>query len=284
MKGGKNAQWNDEDMADHFLEKARMFIARNKSQPFFLYYAMQQPHVPRTPHPRFAGSTGMGPRGDTIAEADWCVGELLKTLDSISILQNTLIIFTSDNGPVVNDGYYDEAEEKLGGHSPAGNLRGGKYSLFEAGTRVPFITYWQGTIKPKVSEAMVCQIDFLSSLAALTGQKLTEKSDSENHLKALLGKTEKGRNELILEANSKTAFRQGDWVLIPPYKGPAENRVVKIELGNSSQYQLYNLREDIGQHKNLADSQPKKLKQMKSDFQRYVQQMPETIVQPLKLD
>ena len=148
MKGGENAKWSDIDMADHFLKKVQDYIKENKDKPFFLYYALQQPHVPRTPHPRFEGKSGMGPRGDVIIEADWCVGELYKTLESYGILENTLIIFTSDNGPVLNDGYYDDAVEKLGEHTPTGGLRGGKYSLFEAGSKVPFIAYWKGRIKP----------------------------------------------------------------------------------------------------------------------------------------
>ena len=135
QKGGESARWIDEDMADDFLQKAQKFIRNHKEKPFFLYYAMQQPHVPRTPHPRFVGSSGMGPRGDVIVEADWCVGELMKTLEKESLLENTLVIFSSDNGPVVNDGYFDDAEEKLGDHRPSGLLRGGKYSLYEAGTR-----------------------------------------------------------------------------------------------------------------------------------------------------
>src|SRR5690606_12071279 len=157
MKGGEKAKWNDVDMADDFLNKAKAYVKEHKDKPFFLYYAMQQPHVPRTPHPRFVGATGMGPRGDVIAEADWCVGEFMKTLEEEGILDNTLIIFTSDNGPVINDGYYDDAVEKLGDHKPAGPLRGGKYSLFEAGTRVPFIVHWANAVKPKVSDAMISQ-------------------------------------------------------------------------------------------------------------------------------
>src|SRR3546814_17833272 len=90
---------------------------------------MHQPHVPRTPNPRFVGSTDMGPRGDVIAEADWCIGELIKTLEKEQLLENTLIIFTSDNGPVVNDGYEDQSVERLGNQKPGGPLRGGKYSL-----------------------------------------------------------------------------------------------------------------------------------------------------------
>ncbi|MCE6991176.1 arylsulfatase [Dyadobacter sp. CY323] len=265
MKGGKKAKWIDEEMSDVFLTKAQRFISDHKSKPFFLYYALQQPHVPRTPNPRFVGTTGMGPRGDAIAEADWSIGELIKSLEKESILENTLIIFTSDNGPVVNDGYHDEAVEKLGKHTPAGPLRGGKYSLFEAGFRVPFVTYWKGTIKPAVSDAVVCQLDLLSSLAHLAGQEV-KGLDSQNYLDVFLGKSKKGRNELILEASSRTALRQGDWVLIPPYNGPAVNKAVNIELGNSKEYQLYNVKTDIGQRTNLAQSQPEKLKQLTATY------------------
>jgi arylsulfatase A-like enzyme len=284
MKGGEKAKWIDEDMADHFLERVRYFIQEHKSSPFFLYYAMQQPHVPRTPHPRFVGATTQGPRGDAIAEADWCVGELIKILEEASILENTLIVFTSDNGPVVNDGYYDEAVEKLGDHTPSGPLRGGKYSLFEAGTRVPFITYWKGTIQPKVSDAVVCQLDFLSSFASLTGVKLNDKIDSQNYINTLLGKSLKGRNELVIEASSRTALRQGDWIMIPPYKGVAINKQVNIELGNSNQYQLYNLKNDIGQKNNLASSQPKLLKKMIAAHNKYLQQVENVEIKSLKLE
>jgi len=261
MKGGENAKWVDEDMGDEFLGKAQEYVKQHKDGPFFLYYAFQQPHVPRTPHPRFVGSSGMGPRGDVIVEADWCVGEFIKTLEEEGLLENTLIVFTSDNGPVVNDGYYDDAVERLGDHKPWGPLRGGKYSLFEAGTRVPFITYWKGRIEPTVSSAVVCQVDFLSSLAALVGSEATAR-DSQDLLAAFLGESEQGRGELIIEASSRTALRQGDWVMIPPHDGPEVNKMVNIELGNSKGYQLYNLKDDLGQQNNLADEIPEKLKGM----------------------
>jgi arylsulfatase A-like enzyme len=265
MKGGEAAKWKDEDMADHFLEKAKDYVKTHKDEPFFLYYALQQPHVPRTPHPRFVGKSGMGPRGDVIIEADWVIGEFIKTLESEGVLENTLIIFSSDNGPVLNDGYKDLAVEKLGDHKPAGSLRGGKYSLFEAGTRVPFITYWKGTIKPQVSDALVSQLDLLSSLAEFIGSDV-KTGDSENLMPVLLGKSDQGRNSLVIEATSRTAFRQGDWVMIPPYNGPAVNQWVQIEVGNSKQYQLYNVKADPGQEKNLAETKPEKLKQMQHDF------------------
>ncbi len=266
MKGGEAAKWSDIDMADHFLAKAQQYVKEHKDKPFFLYYALQQPHVPRTPHPRFAGKSGMGPRGDVILEADWVIGEFMKTLENEGILENTLIVFSSDNGPVVNDGYYDDSVEKLGDHTPSGHLRGGKYSLFDAGTRVPFITYWKGKITPAKSDALVCQVDLLTSMAALVGSDKTGE-DSKNLLDVFLGKSNNGREQLVLEATSRTAFRKGDWAMIPPYKGAAINKWVNIELGNSNEYQLYNLAKDPSQKENLASSNPEKLQELIADFQ-----------------
>ena len=266
MKGGEAAKWSDIDMADHFLNGVQKYIKDHKDQPFFLYYPMQQPHVPRTPHPRFEGLSELGPRGDAIVEADWCLGELKKALEAEGILENTLIIFSSDNGPVLNDGYYDDSDVKNGDHTPWGPFRGGKYSLFEAGTHVPFFTYWKGKIQAGVSDAMVSQLDLLSSLAQLVGSEVRT-DDSLPLMDLLMGKSDQGRDELVIEATSRTAFKKGDWIMIPPYKGPAVNEKVQIELGNDSDFQLYNLAEDIGQQNNLANSQPEKLQEMLTAFE-----------------
>ncbi|MEL6673338.1 MAG: arylsulfatase [Bacteroidota bacterium] len=266
MKGGEAAKWVDEDMADRFLSEAQQYIKAHKDQPFFLYYALQQPHVPRTPHPRFVGTSGMGPRGDVIVEADWCVGELMKTLEEAGLAENTLILFSSDNGPVLNDGYYDDAVEKIGDHQQNGPLRGGKYSLFEAGTRVPFISYWPGKIKPGTSDALVSQLDYFASLAALTGGQ-HEALDSQNMLEVLLGTSQQGRENLVLEATSRTAFRQGHWVMIPPYGGTPLLKNVNIETGSAKQFQLYNLATDLNQQQNLAEQRPEKLQEMIKAFE-----------------
>lgn len=266
MKGGEAAKWSDVDMADHFLHKAQAYVKSHKGKPFFLYYALQQPHVPRTPHPRFVGKSGMGPRGDVIVEADWCLGEFMKTLESEGILENTLLIFTSDNGPVLNDGYYDDAVEKIGNHQPSGPLRGGKYSLFEAGTRVPFIVYWKGRIAPGVSKAVISQLDFLASFSSLVGTSAPN-TDSRDLMNVLLGKSQQGREHLILEATTRTAIRKGDWIMIPPHNGPAIQTQVNIELGNALEYQLYHLEDDIGQQDNLAEDNPEKLKEMVDLFE-----------------
>jgi arylsulfatase A-like enzyme len=265
MKGGEAAKWTDTEMADHFLEKAQTYVKTHKQAPFFLYYALQQPHVPRTPHPRFVGKSGLGPRGDVILEADYMVGEFIKTLKEEGILENTFIVFSSDNGPVLNDGYYDDAVEKIGNHDPKGGLRGGKYSIFEAGIRVPFITYWKGTIQPAVSDAIVCQMDFVASLAELVGTNETT-TDSKDLLTTFLGKTTEGRTNLIIEATGKTALRSGDWLLIPAYKGKNFREEVGIEVGNFPFTQLYNLKVDKGQTNNLATANPKKVAELMEVF------------------
>ena len=259
MRGGEAALWVDEDMADVFLEKAVSFVEENKDGPFFLYYAFHQPHVPRLPHPRFVGSTGLGPRGDAIAEMDWCVGEMLDALDRCGLKEDTIVVFSSDNGPVLNDGYYDEAVELCGDHRPAGPLRGGKYSMYDGGTRVPFIVSWPGNVEIGESDALVSQVDFLASFAALAGVSLDADAgpDSVDVLDALLGQSDEGRAEIVLEGvQAKTVLRQEDWVFIPPHQGPPVNTNVNIETGNSSVPQLYYLADDIGQIENMASVHP----------------------------
>jgi len=257
MTGGKAARWVDEDMADTFTRKAVAFIEQNKDRPFFLYFAAHDPHVPRVPHPRFVGKSGCGVRGDAIVQFDWCVGELLHTLDRLDLARNTLVILSSDNGPVVDDGYRDGAVEHLGDHRPAGPLRGGKYSIFEGGTRVPFITRWPQRILPGVSDALVCHIDFLASFAALAGQKLAagEGPDSRNVLPALLGQSQIGRDQLVEHARV-LALRDGSWKYIEPGAGPQRNQATRTELGNDPAGQLYQLAEDLGETNNLIRAHP----------------------------
>lgn len=255
MRGGKTALWDDETMAEVFAKKAVDFVAGSTDQPFFLYYAFHQPHVPRRPGPRFKGATALGARGDVIVEMDWCVGEMLDALERLGIKENTMVIFSSDNGPVLDDGYEDQAERLKGSHKAAGPLRGGKYSMFDGGTRVPFVLCWPGTVAAGESEAIVSHVDFHASFAAMTNQRLSpnEAPDSIDVLDALLGKSDKGRGELVIEGTqAKTVLRKDKWVFIPPHDGPAVNVNTNTELGNSPEPQLYNLSLDIGQIKNVA--------------------------------
>ncbi|MEJ2701945.1 MAG: sulfatase-like hydrolase/transferase [Sedimentisphaerales bacterium] len=263
MSGGKAARWVDEDIADTIAGKAKAFIEKHKNERFFLYFATHDIHVPRVPHPRFVGKSGLGARGDAILQFDSCVGEILKTLDRLDLAENTLLIFTSDNGPVVDDGYKDQSVEKLDGHKPGGPLRGGKYSAFDAGTRVPFVVRWPGHVKPGRSDALVCQIDFTASFADLTGRKLARDAapDSFDVLSALLGRTSTGRDHLVEHAGTLSLI-EGHWKYIEPNKGPRINRNVNIELGNDPQPQLYDLEKDIGEKHNVAAEHPDIVKEL----------------------
>ena len=262
MSGGYTARWKDQDRADILTARALDFIKNGTQQPFFLYFAAHDPHVPRVPHPRFVGKSGCGVRGDVIVEFDWCVGEILAALDRLNIVTNTLLILTSDNGPVLDDGYADGAVEQLNGHKPAGPLRGGKYSVYEGGTRVPFIVRWPGRVKPGVSDALVCLIDFSASFAALTGQAIPsdDAPDSVNVLPALLGETRNGRQMLVEHDGGRVlGFRDGSWKLIEPDKRP---RRIYATTG-----ELYDLGRDLGETKNLKSSERETSRQLSNELE-----------------
>lgn len=265
MSGGKSARWRDEDFADLFSDKAVHFIEQNKNKPFFLYYAFPNIHVPRLPNERFKGKSSMGSRGDAIAEMDWITGKIMNTLRQLHLEENTLIFFSSDNGPILDDGYADSAEVLVGRHKPAGVFRGGKYSAFEGGTVMPTITYWPGVIRPAVSGALISQVDLFASLAALVGVK-TDKGaapDSRNMLPALLGKTKKGRSEMI-EESYVLSLRSGKWKYIEPgTRSPDWLRNKKVETGLSEEIKLFNLSEDPQEKANRSAAQPDIVARMK---------------------
>ena len=268
MSGGKTARWLDEDMADVFTREAVSFIERHSTAPFFLEFATHDIHVPRVPHSRFAGTSGCGVRGDVVQELDWCVGQVLDALDRLKLTNKTLVILTSDNGPVVDDGYADRAVPDLAGHRPAGPLRGGKYSLFEGGTRVPFLVRWPGRIKPGLSDALVNQVDLLASLASLCGQKLREGSapDSLDILPALLGDSRVGRDHSV-HHSGRLALREGSWKFIPAGSGPAVMANTGTETGEAPIDQLYDLSHDLGETSNVATQYPERTRAMAARLQ-----------------
>jgi arylsulfatase A-like enzyme len=263
MTGGKKARWIDEDMADVISHKAVSFIEQHQDKPFFLYFSTHDIHVPRVPHSRFVGKSTMGLRGDAIVQMDWCVGELLSTLDRLKLTDNTLVIFSSDNGPVLDDGYVDMANEKLGDHKPAGGFRGGKYSMFEGGTRVPFIVRWPGHVNPdSKSDALFGQVDLPVSLATLVGVERPEHGlpDSHDELDTLLGEDSIGRSHLVHEAGS-LALRVGKWKFISPGStrenlGPWD--IVKV----AEPGLLFDLAKDPGETNNIAERQPEKVAEL----------------------
>lgn len=272
--GGHAARFRDEDLADKWVEKSNAFIEQHKDQPFFLFFSSHDIHVPRIPHERFQGQTSLGFRGDAIVELDWCVGELMKTLDRLQLAENTLVVFCSDNGPVLDDGYKDGAIEKIGRHRAAGPFSGGKYSVYEGGTRTPFITRWKGRIKPGLSQQLVCTIDLAASCAALTKQSLPDDAclDSFNVLAALLGEKDAGgRAHLVQQNNGNNgtyALRAGDWKLHRYDKKTARNVIVEQELVDTTmaKFLLFNIAEDPAEKTNVIDKHPELADELKKQL------------------
>ncbi|MDP6340132.1 MAG: arylsulfatase [Candidatus Marinimicrobia bacterium] len=271
--GGHAARFRDEDLADEWQKQANKWIEENKDDPFFLFFSSHDIHVPRMPHERFQGQSGMSYRGDAIVQLDWNVGEISKTLDRLNLTENTLVIFVSDNGPVLDDGYDDLANEALGDHKPAGPYGGGKYTVREGGTRTPFITYWKGKIQPGVSDEMVSTIDLAASMAALTGVDLPHDGvlDSFNLLDALLGKRgAKGRDHIVSQDNGlrgNYGIRVGEWKLQRHDSKRMYNGDLSMTRWPVPQYTLFNLGEDIGETKDVADQYPEIMNRMKHQLQ-----------------
>ncbi|MDO5607113.1 MAG: arylsulfatase [Capnocytophaga sp.] len=267
MKGGGKALWQDENIADTIASKAVQFIEKNKKTPFFLYVGTNDIHVPRYPHSRFAGKSGMGHRGDAILQFDWTVGEIVQALERNHLMDNTLVIITSDNGPVINDGYDDQSVELLGEHRPWADFHpnGGKYSNFTAGTRVPFIVHWQKSVSARESDALVSQVDLYASMAALVNceKPQNEAIDSQNVLEALLGKSEKGRAYVIASAGS-LSIHDGTWKYIVPNQRNSYNPLTNTQLGNSPADQLYNIANDKAEQYNVAEQYPEEVSRLKN--------------------
>ena len=263
MKGGGKALWKDENIADSITVHAIDFIKQHKDEPFFMYFATNDVHVPRFPHDRFRGKNPMGLRGDAIAQFDWTVGQLMETLDQLGLTENTLIILSSDNGPVVDDGYKDKAEELLNGHTPSGPWRGNKYSAFEGGTAVPVIVRWPRKIKKAGdSDVLMSQIDWLASLGALVNARLPKGSapDSYDRLGNLIGTDKTDRPWIVEQSMNHTlSVRTKDWKYIEPNDDPTTfMKAEKIETGNLNVPQLYEM-EKVSEQENVAEKYPEKV-------------------------
>ncbi|SDC06921.1 sulfatase-like hydrolase/transferase [Niabella drilacis] len=272
MQGGKRSEWTDEELGYVFNNKALSFIDESlkKQKPFFLYYAIHNIHVPRMPGTEFKGKSKLGYRGDVTLEMDHSVGVIMNGLKERGLLRNTIVIFSSDNGPVLNDGYMDQSAETAAAldHRPGGIYRGGKYSAFEAGTRVPFIVQWPAKIAGgKKSDALVSQVDLMASFAAMLNVKLPagEFTDSRNYFSTLTGRSRKHRDFVIEQpANSALCIIKDGWKYLSPSKGPALMGAVNIETGYSTADQLYDLNKDPGERTNLAGKYPQRVQALKA--------------------
>lgn len=250
-----------------YTERAVKFIAKNKKNPFFLYLAHSMTHVPLAVSDKFKGKSEQGLFGDVMMEIDWSVGEIMKVLEKNGIDKNTLVIFTSDNGPWLN----------FGNHAgSAGGLREGKGASFEGGQRVPCIMKWPGHI----SEGGICNklastIDILPTLAAITNSALPEKKiDGINILPLLLGDESANPRKTFLyyyRKNSLEAIRSGNWKLVFAHPGRTYHGFEPGKDGfpgstnENFQYEegLYDLRRDPGEQYDVKEMYPEVVSELK---------------------
>ncbi|MCK7591868.1 arylsulfatase [Subsaxibacter sp. CAU 1640] len=271
--------------------KALDYIKSNSKKPFFLYFATTNIHHPFTPDKRFLGTSDAGRYGDFIHELDWIVGEIMQTLDEEGLTDNTLLILTSDNGGMLNQGGQDAYAMD---HKINGDLLGFKFDAWEGGHRIPFIARWPGHIKPQtVSNALISNVDMLATFAAIVSTKIPKGQavDSKNLLSVLTNSKDKTeRSELLIAPNNlnNLALRQGKWMYISgqggggfgakhqgmhdfggpaafPFTGQTNSDIANGQLKEDApEAQLYNLETDPYQHKNVYDEHPEIVKQMKA--------------------
>lgn len=286
MKGGERARWTDEELAHDFYAESENFIRANENEPFFLFLSLSDIHVPRMPNTRFKGSSDLGYRGDAILQMDNTVGRIMNLLEDLDIAENTMLIFTSDNGPILDDGYIDGAITQNNNHDASGVYRSGKYSIFEGGTRIPMIIRWPEKIaKGKSSSALINQVDLLATFSNYFDQvlKKDEALDSFDLWDTFIGKDQKGRDSMIEDATinmidaSAQAIVIGDWKYIHPEEGPARlDWAMDVdggqETGLSTEPQLYNLKKDPGEQKNVARQNSKRVKKMARQLKQALKQ------------
>jgi arylsulfatase A-like enzyme len=301
MSGGRaaHALYNEEEHGTTLTDKAVKWMQKHADTPFFLYFATPHIHHPFTPGGKFKGSSACGVYGDFIQEFDWMVGELLRTLEELHLSDRTLVILSSDNGGMLNQG---GQQAWSAGHRLNGNLLGFKFDAWEGGHRVPFIARWPGKIEPGgVSDQLICQTDLLTTLAALAGSE-TKGPDSINILPVLLGNPEKPiRDHLILAPNQKShlALRNGPWIYIGAqggggftgsapgshslggggalrFTGETNSDYAEGRLRpNAPEAQLYNLAEDPTQSVNVIRENPEVARRMAAQLDQ-IQATPST--------
>ncbi len=301
--------YEDEKVGTTLKEKAVEWIKKthkeNKSKPFFLYLATTNIHHPFTPAPQFKGTSECGRYGDFIHELDWIVGEVLNALDDIGVTDNTLVIFTSDNGGMLNLGGQDAWRA---GHRLNGDLLGFKFGAWEGGHRIPFIVKWPGqTPKNSTSNQLISQVDLLATFAEIIGKPLNgnENFDSVNQLEALTGNPKSMiRDHLIISPNhsSHLVARKGEWVYIPaqgeggfqakkvgdhtfggaavlPFSGQVNSDIVGGKIRKDAPpAQLYNLSNDLSQTTNVYQENPeivKELRELLSSYREKIGDFPE---------
>ena len=281
MKGGTSARFKDDELASTVVAKSVEFIEQHKNAPFFLSVGLFEPHVPRVAEKPFVGTSDCGVRGDVIEQVDWEVGEIMKVLHRLELAANTLVIFSSDNGPILFDGYYDRSVEDLNGHQPTAGLRGWKYLTFEGGCRVPFIAHWPQRIKPRVSGQFFSLVDIYATVAGLIRQELkpNDAPDSLDLSAVLLGTTGTNvRDHTVLHGIGGLALRQGDWKFIPATAGAggmgsgANAADARFAAATIPEPLLFNLADDPQETSNVIAHHPEKADELAKQLESLTRQ------------
>jgi arylsulfatase A-like enzyme len=284
MKGGKSARWIDEDITDVLVERARATIEAEHDRPFFLLLGTHDPHKPHLPHPRFADKSACGRRGDSIVQTDWLVGQIMQSLKEQGLDDNTLVFFTSDNGPAIHDGYFDGAFDTLGDHKPAGPFRGVKYTVYEGGCRVPGIVRWPGRLEPSETDALFALIDLGPTLATIAGVDSLPSGgfpDAVDQAAVLLGERRDSiRKSLVLQGLGQArAIVSERWKYMPAthagkprqkFESPAvEMRFADLPIYEHS---LFDIAAEPYESKNVIEEHADVANQLKEELQRVIGQ------------
>ena len=271
--------WNPYEVVPKLTRHAVEFIKsrKNEEQPFFLYFAYPSPHTPIIPNKEFVGKSGAGPYGDYVVETDDSVGQILAALKDSGLDDKTLVVFTADNGP---EHYAYERDEKFG-HWSSHPFRGLKRDIYEGGHRLPFLVKWPGVVPPgSVCNALVSQIDLMATFAAVVGYKLPANAAEDSHdlLPLFQGGTGAVRDTHVHNTFDTFAIRHGDWVLVDAKDGYGSKVDPEWETrhgypaDDSEAAELYNIKEDIAQKKNLAAAHPEKVEELRSLLNKIRQQ------------
>ncbi len=265
--------WDPYEVLPEITRKAVSYIEGRKEQdqPFFLYFSFPSPHAPIVPAEEFEGKSDAGPYGDFVYQTDWSCGQILQALEDNGLADNTIVIFTADNGAE----HFAYPRAKKYGHWSSKPFRGLKRDIYEGGHHVPFLVKWPAQVEANsVSDALVSQIDIMGTIAAAVGIEVPEKAafDSYNFLPVLTGEKVKARESMVHNTFEEAyAMRQGDWVLINATTGNHNGgRAKQFEVDNgytkqaNTPVQLYNLAKDPAQKVNLAEIHPEKVEELQS--------------------
>ena len=268
--GPSVAGWQFDQVMPNLTKKAVEWIEKQKGEekPFFLHFTWTSPHAPIVPVEPFLETSQAGPYGDYVVQSDWSAGQVLKALEDNGFSENTVVIFTSDNGPAGQM----QVRYTRTGHNSAYGLRGMKIDIFEGGHRVPFIVRWPGITKPgSVSDALVSQIDIMATLAKAIGYKLPSgQAEDSIDFMPILNQTQTKVRDTIIYNNKVWGVRDGDWVFLEKVKEKAKDsylEAIGCERFLEGKDVLFNLRDDPMQRKNILAQYPEVVKRLRSKLQ-----------------